>query len=93
MAKRRYITAFPMDDAEVAAEATEEADYDDEVASEAAGKSNEYKAIRQRVPVWMHTNVAGYDVELVDSDGLSRAISQVKWPYPNPLGSTSVDLM
>ena len=36
---------------------------------------------------------ADYDVELVDSDDLSRAMSQVKWPYPDPSGSTPVDLM
>ncbi|KAE8775754.1 ABC transporter B family member 2 [Hordeum vulgare] len=138
MAKRRYITTFPVDDVEVAHEAAEEADYDDEVlagiaeetdyddevvvgatetareavyddevaaerireanyddevASEASGKSNDYEAVRQQFLVWFHIDVVGYDVELVHDDGLSCAISQVKWPNPHPSGSTHVDLM
>ena len=36
---------------------------------------------------------AGYDIEVIDSDGLRRAMSQVKWPTPNPSGSTAVDLI
>src|SRR3989337_1666524 len=34
-----------------------------------------------------------YDIEVIDSDGLRRAVSQVKWPTPNPSGSTAVDLI
>lgn len=30
---------------------------------------------------------------VIDSDGLRRAVSQVKWPTPNPSGSTAVDLI
>ena len=35
---------------------------------------------------WLH-------IKVIDSDGLRRAMSQVKWPTPNPSGSTTVDLI
>src|SRR3954464_8543070 len=41
----------------------------------------------------MHVLAAGYDIEVIDSDGQRRAMSQVKWPTPNPSGSTAVDLI
>ena len=36
---------------------------------------------------------AGYDIEVIDNDGLRWAVSQVKCPTPNPSGSTIVDLI
>ena len=36
---------------------------------------------------------AGYDIEVIDNDSLRQAMSQVKWPTPNPSGSTAVDLI
>ena len=35
----------------------------------------------------------GYDIKVIDSDALRWAMSQVKWPTPNPSGSTAVDLI
>ena len=35
----------------------------------------------------------GYDIEVVDTFGLTRVMSQVKLPTPNPLGSTTIDLI
>ena len=40
-----------------------------------------------------HVSSAGYDIEVIDSDALRRAVSQVKWPTPNPSGSTAIDLI
>ncbi|KAE8804724.1 hypothetical protein D1007_19284 [Hordeum vulgare] len=41
----------------------------------------------------MHNDAVGYDIELVDSDSLSRAMSMVKWSTAGPSSSTRVDLM
>ena len=51
------------------------------------------QALKQRARVCGHVSSAGYDIEVIDSDALRRAVSQVKWPTPNPLGSTAVDLI
>ena len=51
------------------------------------------QALKQRARVCGHVSSAGYDIEVIDSDVLRRAMSQVKWPTPNPSGSTSVDLI
>ena len=51
------------------------------------------QALKQRARVCGHVSAAGYDIEVIDSDGLRRAMSQVKWPTPNPSGSTAVDLI
>ena len=52
---------------------------------------------RQTLKEWARVcgNVsgAGYDIEVMDSDDLRRAMSQVKWPTPNPSGSTAIDLI
>ncbi|KAE8793477.1 La-related protein 6 [Hordeum vulgare] len=107
MSNMRYIAAWPPSDGEVAAEVDGEADYDDEVTAQAAGEDDygeemaskssgefgDFKAVRQQVPVWLHTNASGYDIKLVNGDGLTGAISQVKWPTHNPSVSTPVDLM
>ena len=51
-----------------------------------------WQALKQRARVCAHVSAAGYDMEVIESDGLRRAMSQVKWPTPNPSGSTAVDL-
>ena len=50
------------------------------------------KASFQRASVLLTLAKASYDIKLVNSDGFTRAVSQVKWSIPNPSGSTSVDL-
>ena len=40
----------------------------------------------------LYLSKAGYDIKLVDSDGFTRAMSQVTWSIPNPSGSTAIDL-
>jgi hypothetical protein len=47
----------------------------------------------QRARVFWHVADAGYDIEVIDTDGLTRVMSQVKLPTPNPSGSTAVDLI
>ena len=51
------------------------------------------QALKQRARVCGHVSSAGYDIEVIDSDALRRAMSQVKWPTPNPSGSTAIDLI
>ena len=51
------------------------------------------QALKQRARVCGHVSSVGYDIEVIDSDALRRAVSQVKWPTPNPSGSTAVDLI
>ena len=51
------------------------------------------QALKQWARVCGHVSSAGYDIEVIDSDALRRAVSQVKWPTPNPSGSTAVDLI
>ena len=54
-----------------------------------AGKDIDYvampKASCQRACVLLYLRKAGYDIKLVDSDGFTRAMSQVKWSTPTPL--------
>src|SRR5215216_492297 len=52
-----------------------------------------WQALKQWARVRGHVSAAGYDIEVIDSDGLRQAMSQVKWPTPNPSGSTAVDLI
>ena len=51
------------------------------------------QALKQRARVCGHVLAAGYDIEVIDSDGLRRAVSQVEWPAPNPSGSTAAGLI
>ena len=51
------------------------------------------QAIKQRDRLCRHVSSAGYDIKVINSDALRRAVSQVKWPTPNPSGSTAVDLI
>ena len=44
------------------------------------------QALKQQARVCGHVSSAGYDIEVIDSDGLRRAMSQVKWPTPQLLG-------
>jgi hypothetical protein len=50
------------------------------------------KASCQWASVLLYLGQAGYNIKLVDSDGFTRAMSQVLWSIPNPSGSTVVDL-
>ena len=50
-------------------------------------------ALNQRARVCGYVADTGYNIEVVNSDGLTRAMSQVKWPNPSPLGSSIVDLI
>ena len=47
----------------------------------------------QRARVFWHVAHACYDIEVVDADGLTRVMSQVKLPTLNPSGSTTIDLI
>ena len=51
------------------------------------------QALKQRARVCGHVSSSGYGIEVINSNGLRRAMSQVKWPTPNPSGSTAVDLI
>ena len=51
------------------------------------------QALKQRARVCGHVSSAVYDIKVIDSDALRRAVSRVKWPTPNPLGSAAVDLI
>ena len=51
------------------------------------------QVVKQWARVCGHVSAAGYDIEVTDSDGLRRAMSQVKWPTPNSSGSTAIDLI
>ena len=51
------------------------------------------QALKQRARVCAQVSAAGYDIEVIDNDGLRRAMSQVKWLTANPSGSTTVDLI
>ena len=54
-----------------------------------AGEDVDYvamlKASCQRASVLLYLGKAGYDIKLVDSDGFTRAMSQVTCPSPTPL--------
>ncbi|KAE8816354.1 La-related protein 6 [Hordeum vulgare] len=45
-----------------------------------------------RTHVFMYLRRAGYDIKLVNIDGFTRAMSQVKWSTGNAFGSTTVNL-
>jgi hypothetical protein len=61
-----------------------------------AGEDVEYvampKASHQRASTLLYLRKAGYDIKLIDSDGFTRAMSQVKWSIPNLSSSTAIDL-
>ena len=61
-----------------------------------AGEDVDYvampKASCQRASVLLYLGKAGYDIKLLHSNNITRAISQVKWSILNPSGSTAVDL-
>ena len=61
-----------------------------------AGEDIDYvavpKASCQRASILLYLRKAGYDIKLVDSDGFTQAMSQVKWSIPNPSSSTAIDL-
>ena len=42
------------------------------------------QALKQRARVCGHVSSIGYDIKVMDNDGLRRAMSQVKWPTPIP---------
>ena len=51
------------------------------------------QALNQQARLCGYVADAGYDIEVIDTDGLTRVMSQVKLPTPNPSGSTAVDLI
>ncbi|KAE8791234.1 La-related protein 6 [Hordeum vulgare] len=61
-----------------------------------AGEDVDYIAMSKASPQWasvlLYLWKAGYDIQLVDTNGFTRAMSQVKWSIPNPSGSTTIDL-
>ncbi|KAE8776897.1 La-related protein 6 [Hordeum vulgare] len=61
-----------------------------------AGEDVDYvampKASRQRASVLLYLRKAGYDIKLVDSDGFTRAMSQVKMVIHSPSGSSALNL-
>jgi hypothetical protein len=81
MAQKSFTVASSPDVDEVA---TEEADDDDWTWIE---------PFNQRARVFWHVADTGYDIEVIDTDGLTRVMSQVKLPTPNPSGLTVVDLI
>jgi hypothetical protein len=87
--------AFPLDDVEVAAVHADLSIPEEHLAAE-AGEDVDYvamaKASRQRARVLLNLRTAGYDIKLVDSEGFTRAMSQVKWSIPNASGSIAVNL-
>ena len=87
--------ASPADVGEVAAVRPDLSIPEKHVAME-AGEDVNYvamsKASCQRACVLLYLGKAGYDIKLIDSDGFTRAMSQVTWSIPNPSGSTTVDL-
>ena len=94
-AKKRFIMASPADVGEVAAVRPDLSIPEQHVAAE-AGENIDYvampKASCQRASVLLYLRKPGYDIKLVDSDGFTRAMSQVKWSIANPFGLAAVDL-
>ena len=43
------------------------------------------KASRQQASILLYLRKAGYDIKLVDNNGFTRAMSQVKLVHPQPL--------
>ena len=87
--------ASPPDNGEVAAICADLSIPEEHLTTE-AGEDIDYvsmvKDSRQRAHVLLNHLTAGYDIKLIDSEGLTRAMSQVKWSIPNASGSTAVDL-
>ncbi|KAE8777338.1 La-related protein 6 [Hordeum vulgare] len=50
------------------------------------------KASHRRAIILLYLGKAGYSIELVDSDGFTRAMSRVKSSVLNPYGLTTIDL-
>jgi hypothetical protein len=94
-AKNRFIMASAADIGKVAAIHPDLSIPEQHLAAE-AGEDVDYvampKASCQRASVLLYLGKAGYDIKLIDSDGFTRAMLQVKWSIPNPSGSTAVDL-
>ena len=42
------------------------------------------QTLKQRARVCGHVSAAGYDIKVIDSDGLRQAMSQVKWRIDDP---------
>ena len=87
--------ASPADVGEVAAARLDQSIPEQHVAVE-AGEDVYYvampKASCQWASVLLYLGKAGYDIKLIHGDGFTRAMSHVKWPIPNPSGSTAIDL-
>ncbi|KAE8776269.1 La-related protein 6 [Hordeum vulgare] len=60
------------------------------------GEDVDYVAMRKassmKARVFLCLRRAGYDIKLVNIDGFTRAMSQVKWSTNNASSSTVVDL-
>ena len=55
-----------------------------EVAAEEADDHYRPQALNQQARVCRHVANVGYNIEVINGDGLTRAMSHVKWPNPNP---------
>ncbi|KAE8801149.1 ABC transporter B family member 2 [Hordeum vulgare] len=67
-----------------------------DVTEVAVGEANDHywlHALNQRARLSWYVVDAGYNIEVIDNNGLMRALSWVKWPTPNPSGSTAVNLI
>ena len=42
------------------------------------------QALNQRARVCRYVANAGYDIKVINNDGMRQAMSQVKWPTPTP---------
>ena len=88
--------ASPADIGEVAAVSPDLSIPEQHVAVE-TGEDIDYvtmpMASYQRASVLLYLGKAGYDINIVHTDGFTRAISQVKWSIPNPSRSTATDLL
>ena len=81
MAQKSFIAASSPDVGEVAAEEAIDDDW------------TWINPFNQWARVFWHIADAGYDIEVIDTDGLTRVMSQVKLPIPKSSGSTAVDLV
>ena len=52
--------------------------------AEEADDHYRWQSLKQRARVCEHVSAAGYSIEVIDSDGLMWAMSQVKGPTPTP---------
>ncbi|KAE8799679.1 La-related protein 6 [Hordeum vulgare] len=87
-AKKRFIMATPADVGKLTTVRPDMSFPEQHLTAE-VGEDVDYvampKASRQRAGVLLYLLKDGYEIKLVESDGLTRAISQVKWSIPNPL--------